>query len=352
MPTPILLLDGGLGTTLAYQHGCIFSESTPLWSSHLLLSDPDSALLKTQTAFADAGADVILSATYQASYEGFARTGDGVGEREAGRLMRRSVKIARASFKQKESDKGTVALSLGAYGATMVPSQEYSGKYDESHLSVEALRAWHVKRLQAFVPVPAGRSDSLEEEEEKIRVWGDIGYVAFETVPLLQEIEAVRAAMTGMKREFWVSCVFPGEENKLPDGSCIRDVVRAMLERQKGLAVPWGIGVNCTKVGKVEGLILEFEKEVQLLISGREAEWPSLVIYPDGTDGEIYNTVTKEWVKGPAGRESETAWDETIFGIVERARERGRWRSILVGGCCKTTPKDIERLRRRIDGFS
>ncbi|PBP25789.1 homocysteine S-methyltransferase [Diplocarpon rosae] len=331
MPTPILLLDGGLGTTLACQHGCTFSDSTPLWSSHLLLSDPDSALLKTQTAFADAGADVLLSATYQASYEGFARTGDGVGEREAGRLMRRSVKIARASFRQKESEKGTVALGLGAYGATMVPSQEYSGQYDESHLS---------------------RSDSLEEEEEKIHVWGDIGYVAFETVPLLQEIEAVRAVMTGMERKFWVSCVFPGEENKLPDGSCIRDVVKAMLERQKGLAVPWGIGVNCTKVGKVEGLIMEFEKEIQLLMGRREAEWPSLVIYPDGTDGEIYNTVTKEWVKGSAGSGSKTTWDETIFGIVERARERGRWRSILVGGCCKTTPEDIGRLRRRIDGFA
>ncbi|KAI6712882.1 hypothetical protein B2J93_4635 [Marssonina coronariae] len=342
MPTPILLLDGGLGTTLADQHGCVFSESTPLWSSHLLLSDPHSALLTTQTAFANAGADVLLSATYQASYEAFARTGKGVSEGEAGRLMRRSVKIARDSFKQKGSENGIVALSLGAYGAAMVPSQEYSGKYDASHLSAEALRAWHTRRLQAFAPVAAGTSDSLEEE--KIGVWNDVGYVAFETVPVLEEIEAARAVMSEVGKEFWVSCVFPGEGNMLPDGSCIKDVVRAMLERHQSLAVPWGIGLNCTKVGKVEGLLLEFEKEVDILVGGGEAEWPALVIYPDGTDGETYDTVAKEWVKSPA-----TAWDETIFGIVKRARDRGLWKSILVGGCCKTTPEDIGRLRRRID---
>jgi homocysteine S-methyltransferase len=38
-----------------------------------------------------------------------------------------------------------------------------------------------------------------------------------------------------------------------------------------------------------------------------------------------------------------------VFGIVKRARNRGLWKEIFVGGCCKTTPDHISKLRKRID---
>ncbi|KAH7417493.1 Homocysteine S-methyltransferase [Cadophora sp. MPI-SDFR-AT-0126] len=368
MPPPrqapqIQLLDGGLGTTLADQHSCTFDASTPLWSSHLLVTDPDT-LRKVQTAFVDAGADVLLSATYQVSFEGFAGTGDGIGEKRAAELMRSAVGIARGAFaasgtrnEEDGKEKGKVALSLGAYGATMIPSQEYSGKYDEARLSVSGLKGWHLKRLSAFAPISgigAVRENSLDEEKRS-RCWKDVDLVAFETLPLLEEITAVRQVMYELevsrvgKREFWISCVFPGEGMGLPDGSLVEDVVRAMLERREGEIVPMGIGINCTKVGKLEGLVLEFERVVGEVVQRGAAEWPKLVIYPDGTDGEVYDTVTKEWVKSVDGGKSEISWDETVFGIMDRARKRGLWKGILVGGCCKTTPDDISKLRRRID---
>ena len=77
---PILLLDGGLGTTLEEEHGVQFSSATPLWSSHLLLSAPET-LLEVQENFARAGADIILTATYQASFQGFRMTSQGPKER-------------------------------------------------------------------------------------------------------------------------------------------------------------------------------------------------------------------------------------------------------------------------------
>ncbi|PVH85660.1 Homocysteine S-methyltransferase [Cadophora sp. DSE1049] len=363
MPPQIYLLDGGLGTTLADQHSCKFDASTPLWSSHLLITDPDT-LRNVQTAFVDAGADVLLSATYQVSFEGFAGTGDGLGEKKAAELMRSAVGIARGAFvKGKREDgkeeKVKVALSLGAYGATMIPSQEYSGKYDEGRLSVSGLKEWHLKRLSAFTPTSgtgagAVRSNSLDEEERR-RCWKDVNLVAFETLPLLEEITAVRQVMHELeaggvdKREFWISCVFPGEGMGLPDGSSVGDVVRAMLERREGKSLPMGVGINCTKVGKLQSLVLEFERVVGEVVQRGEVEWPALVVYPDGTDGEVYDTVTKEWVKSADGGKSEISWDETVFSIVDQARKRGFWKSILVGGCCKTTPDDISKLRSRID---
>jgi homocysteine S-methyltransferase len=298
-PVPVLILDGGLGTTLKdHYHAEVDGAARPLWSSHLLISDP-AKLVDVQTAFADAGADIVLTPTYQASLEGFARTVNphdgsmGIPRTEAETYMRGAVGISRASFKnvQAVSGGGNVALSLGAYGAVMVPSQEYTGKYDDGHKTVKQLRDWHKDRLDIFT-----------EREE---VWYDVDMVAFETVPLLAEIEAVRQTIlmaqqnsANCKREkpFWISCVFPGKEFRLPDGSPVGDVVRAMLAKRENAAMPFAIGINCTKIGKLAELLREFEAAVKRMVEAGELNYsPALVLYPDGTKGEVYNTTTHEW---------------------------------------------------------
>jgi homocysteine S-methyltransferase len=338
---PILLLDGGLGTTLADQYGCVFNDTTPLWSSDLLLTN-SSLLLEAQTAFASAGADIILTATYQASYSGFSKSG--ASRAQAQKAMRRAVVIANNSFSSKNHDvdwkgfgslpisrtgKGKVALSLGAYGATMVPSQEYSGKYDEEHVTVEQLREWHKERIDVFRPFgfydtdSSSRRPGVREDVELFQredCWDNIDFVAFETLPLLREIVAVREVMKYVwnttrtrydsevgdsEKGFWISCVFPGEGNMLPDGSSVKDVVRAMLEEKEGAARPMGVGINCTKIGKLESLIEEFESAIRDLVEKGSLEEPvSLVVYPDGANGEVYNTTTKEWEKSRDGNES------------------------------------------------
>lgn len=321
---PLILLDGGLGTTLADQHGVVFDDSTPLWSSSTLLTPCGREVLsKVQTEFAREGADVLLSATYQLSYGGWARSVvDGVvvgGVKEdAARGMRGAVDAARAACATIESgarEEGTrgqvgkkVALGLGAYGATMIPGQEYSGKYDGEHDSIDKLREWHLERLSAFVPLPS-QDFTGDEREEREQCWQSVDMVAFETLPRVDEILAVREVMGSLGkergREFWVSCVFPGEGNCLPDGSSVREVVGAMLGEGKGER-PWGVGLNCTKIGKVENLVQKFEEEVGALL--REgSEWPALVLYPDGTNGEVYNTTTKVWEKKSGGNGSKVS---------------------------------------------
>ena len=300
----IILLDGGLGTTLTSPpHSITFDESTPLWSSHLLITSPET-LLSSQKSFADAGAEVVITATYQTSFEGFAASGV-KDEKEAGKLMRSAVRVAREAFGNDEQGRGKVALSLGAYGAVMIPSQEYSGKYDVGHRSVEELREWHPNRLHVFLP-----SSSLLPLQE---CWKNVDLVAFETLPRIEEVLAARETMWlayhGLEpeeyRPFWISCVFPGEGNRLPDGSSVAKVVHSMLEKREGTMRPMGIGINCTKVNKVEGLVREFEDAVKGI--GEDGEEVSLVIYPDGTKlGEVYNTTTKEWVVSETGEGTES----------------------------------------------
>lgn len=130
-------------------------------------------------------------------------------------------------------------------------------------------------------------------------------YVAFETIPRLDEVRAVRRAIrdSGITTAFWISCVFPRKDDLLPDGGEIEWVVNAAVAPVDGGLVPWGIGMNCTKVHKLPSLIEKFGAAVDKAVAaGQVAVAPALVLYPDGTNGEVYNTMSQTWEK-TSGRE-------------------------------------------------
>lgn len=135
--------------------------------------------------------------------------------------MRSAVAIARSAFKEAGRSHGIVALSLGSYGATMIPSQEYTGSYPPELANIDGLYKFHMDRILCF----------FEDN-----TWNDINIVAFETLPRLEEIEAVRLVMGKLetklktRKRFWISCVFP-EDGILPDGSTIPAVLEAMLSQ-------------------------------------------------------------------------------------------------------------------------
>ncbi|KAL8806259.1 MAG: hypothetical protein Q9223_004824, partial [Gallowayella weberi] len=215
---PIRFLDAGLGTTLeSPPHNAKFQPDSSLWSSDFLITSP-STLSGVHKAFVEAGADVLLTATYQASLEGFAATpkkqlppsatsseektknkkkqheNAGTAEQEeaatyskeeASQLMRSAVPLARQAFaaahssNNTKSKQGRVALSLGAYGATMKPSTEYTAEYNPPNMqTIEGLAAWHEERLLVF------KTDST--------TWNNIDTISFETIPSLPEIHAIR----------------------------------------------------------------------------------------------------------------------------------------------------------------
>ncbi|KZF19515.1 Homocysteine S-methyltransferase [Xylona heveae TC161] len=361
---PLLLLDGGLGTTLEDNFGVKFSHQTPLWSGHLLISDPPT-LLGAQTAFAAAGSDVILTATYQASFAGFARTpriddnshggnnGIGYARDEAAEYMNSAIEIARSAFIQAgKRNGGLLALSLGAYGATMSPSTEYSGAYDPEMSDWQGLYKFHYERIMTFV------HDKLD--------WSRISFVAFETLPVVREVRAVRETMktlgdpSGLRPRYWVSCVFPNQDLKLPDGTTVEELVKELLS--PGLPLPYAIGINCTKLSLMRPLIRKFEDAVASISPDYT---PRLVIYPDGANNFVYDTTLQQWLpkdneggsldKPGSGSELQSAktgnkpWGEEMYELVTEVQERGAWPGLLVGGCCKAGPDDIALLRRKLD---
>ncbi|ROT37096.1 Homocysteine S-methyltransferase [Sodiomyces alkalinus F11] len=325
----VLLLDGGLGTSLADDYGVRFGPHTPLWSSHLLIAD-QTTLLACQRDFAEVPVDIISTATYQVSLQGFANTvtsrfPNGIGRGDIIPFIRDAVRIAEDAA---GSTGARVALSLGPYGACMVPSQEYSGRYDEQHDSVDALRGWHVDCLGLF-------------QEAGVFSSPVAGYVALETVPRVDEIVALRQALDETRAvafgtPFWISCLFPreeeGKEFTLPDGSSVKEAVAAMLDVS------------------LRTLISSYERAVAELLAAEQidAAPPALILYPDGTNGEVYNTSTQTWELPEGTGQRDISWETQLAQIVRETRSRGRWRQIVVGGCCKAGHRELGRLCREL----
>ena len=163
-----MLLDGGLSTALEEQGHDL---SDHLWSARLLIDRP-AAIRAAHEAFAAAGAQVAITASYQASAEGLARAGIDPGS--AAQLIATSVELARGC--------GVVAGSVGPYGAMLANGAEYTGDYGT--VGRAELRAFHAPRILALVGAGA---DCL----------------ALETVPRIDEAEVLVELADGVPA--WLS---------------------------------------------------------------------------------------------------------------------------------------------------
>lgn len=219
----------------------------------------------------------------------------------------------------------SVALALGPYGATLRPGAEYTGIYPGEYggpNSQEALAKWHADRVKVYA---------------EDAVWGSIEYVAFETVPDVHELRAIRSAMSGLEKPFWVAMCFP--EGRHPSGEGMGGVVDALIGGDE--PIPIGLGINCTNPAYLEQLVSDMTTAVRSKANGKRF---TLVVYPDG--GAVYDPATKTWSEedGPTPE----AWAKQVFDIVKKVDE-DVWSNVIVGGCCKTSFAEIKALRQLVD---
>jgi homocysteine S-methyltransferase len=291
----LLLLDGGLSTQLE-RAGADLRDA--LWSARLLIDEPD-AIRAAHRAFLDAGADVVITASYQASFEGFAARG--LDATEAATLMRRSVSLARRAVEDVDRigrEPALVAASVGPFGAVLADGSEYTGAYGRS---VAELTAFHERRLRV-----------LWEAEPDL--------LAIETIPSLDEARAVLIALSGVPDAVaW--CSFTCRDGStLADGSPFEAAVATVAAAPAILA----IGVNCTHPGFVPELVRR---------AAALTDRP-IVAYPNR--GARWDPAARRWV------------GEANADLGEAART---WRAAgagLIGGCCGTDAEDIAAIRRRL----
>lgn len=127
----VVILDGGLGSEFEAR-GQDLGDA--LWSARLLRDAPD-VVSAVHRDFIDAGADCIVSASYQASLDGFQAAGIERAEGEG--LLVRSVALALAA---RGDSAALVAASIGPYGGALADGSEFTGAYDRNE---QQLLAWH-----------------------------------------------------------------------------------------------------------------------------------------------------------------------------------------------------------------
>lgn len=291
---PFALLDAGLATELE-RCGCTLDD--PLWSAKVLLDEPER-LVAVHRAFLAAGADVIATASYQATLPGL--TARGLSRAEAESLLRRSVALARAAVEAEGH--GLVAASIGSYGAYLADGSEYRGGYG---LDRAALVEFHRERL-AIV------SDGAD-------------LLAFETMPDAIELAAIAELLERVPGPpAWVSLSLAAEALVLADRSTLADALAPL----RGHPRVFAIGVNCLAPERVESALLALRELTDL----------PLVAYPNS--GERWATNEREWA-------GDVVESERFATLAQRWLAAG---ARLIGGCCRTGPEHLralDRLRER-----
>ncbi len=284
--TAVVALDAGLATQLEAQ-GCDLSGS--LWSARLLAEEPEQIYVAHRAFFA-AGAQVAITASYQASFAGFAAAG--LDHDRAVELMRRSVDLARRAATDEPGDAPRwVGASVGPYGAVRGDGSEYRGDYG---LSVAELRAFHRERLTVLAGAGA-----------------DV--LAVETIPSRAEVEAVVAELDAIGVPAWISITAAGPLTRAGEPAA-----EAFALAAAGRSVG-AVGVNCTNPADVAGLL-----ELAATVTDKP-----LIAYPNS--GEEWDATRRQWHGRPDFAPADVA---TWIDLGAR----------LVGGCCRVTPAQIAAI--------
>ena len=289
----VVLLDGGLGAELERRGHDIGGE---LWSAVMLAESPED-IEQLHYEFFKAGANVGISASYQASIEGFVR--QGYDEAEAERLIKKSVELvitARDRYwsELSEEEKAdsvypVIVGSAGPYAASFADMSEYIG-YAATTTKEDFIR-YHRRRIELL----------LEAGAE---------FIAIETTPSVEEAESVLEILKDYPNIYaWVSFSSP-YTNKISDGTPIAEAAAALNGYEQLAAV----GINCVDPNLALPLIEDFKSYTT----------KPVIAYPNGKDRYDPRFGTKDFSKNAK------IWYDAG--------------AVVIGGCCHTTPDDIRNI--------
>ncbi len=281
-----VVLDGGMSNQLESAGHDLSDE---LWSARLLAEQPE-AVTEAHLAYFRAGADVAITASYQATFEGFAKRG--ISRDRAAELMALSVESAREAARRAAVSRPLwVAASAGPYGAMLADGSEYRGRYG---LSVDELERFHRPRLEVLA---AARPDVL----------------ALETVPDADEAAALLRAVRGLGVPAWLTYSVAGDRTRA--GQPLEEAFALAAEADEVIAV----GVNCCAPE---------DADTAAAIAARVTGKP-VVVYPNS--GETWDADARAWT----GRSTFSA--DQVKGWQQSGAR-------LIGGCCRVGPEAISGI--------
>lgn len=297
----ILVLDGALATELTHR-GCNLNHE--LWSAKILLEQPE-LIQQVHYDYLIAGADIVISASYQATLEGFQKID--LSLQKAKELLQLSVHLAKQAVEtfwripenRVNRCYPLVAASVGPYGAFLADGSEYSGNYG---LSQQALEDFHYKRME-------------------ILIQANPDILAFETIPCLVEARALIKVLAAFPNQTaWLSFSCQNDE-EISSGEVFEKAITLANTSEQIIAV----GVNCTAPEYIESL---------LNIAHEKTSKP-LIVYPNS--GEKWNAEQHCWVE-------ESRQGHLSDWVIKWQKAGAR----IMGGCCRTSPMDIQNIKKML----
>jgi homocysteine S-methyltransferase len=276
-------LDGGLSTALELNGNKL---STSLWTGELIRTAPNE-ITKAHLDFIIAGAQIIITSSYQLSYVGCENRGWSSAQTDE--ALYKSTQLAIDAVSQ-SGQSVKVAASVGPYGAALADGSEYRGNYG---VGKSALKQFHARRIEVLI---ASNPD----------------YLALETMPDTQEVEVILDLLSDCPIPYWISYSCK-EGNQTNAGQSFASAVDLA---QSAMAV----GVNCTAPELITGLLSSASSAVPY------------VVYPNS--GRSWDAVGKVWI----GTTQVGFADSLVKEWIDQGAE-------IIGGCCGIGPKEITSLR-------
>lgn len=286
--------DGAMATELEKRG---VATNSALWSATAMLDHPD-AIQAVHQSYLDAGAKIMTTNTYQANVPAFEQAG--IAAAQARQLIQQAVTIAHTARDASHVTDAVIAGSIGPYGAYLADGSEYTGAYQ---LTPSAYQDFHRERLALIMA--AG-----------------VDVLALETMPRLDEVQALVQLITTTwtQQSYWVSFSIKDPQT-LCDGTSLAVAAKWVAAQPNVVAV----GVNCTTLENIAPALTTLKAAVAV----------PLIVYPNS--GDQYDPVTKTW--------QETHLSHQFASFVPQWLAAG---ARIIGGCCRTTPKDIATVARAL----
>jgi S-methylmethionine-dependent homocysteine/selenocysteine methylase len=295
----VTVLDGGMGSELRFRGVAVASHTESFWSAGALLDNP-GAVVDIHASYIEAGADVLTINNYAVTPPLLAREGMAHRVEELTELAIDLAEQACARVGRRPRLAGSLPPLETSYRADLVGGRD------------EVLDGY---RRIASVLAPR------------------VELMLCETLASSQEAVWACQAATETGCEFWVSWTLHGNRlNTLPSGESLAEAIAALGDLE-----PAAFLVNCCGANFVTAAIEVFARLTSKPVGGyANAE---NVVPGDGGDGVEVDPESAQ--QGGA-----TPLDPEAY-----AQEVRHWLdsgASIVGGCCRTRPEHIRRLKQMV----
>lgn len=311
--TKILVLDGGQGTELENRG---IEVANPVWSSVPFIkesfwtdesSQERKIVEEMYSDFMSAGSDTLVTVTYQASFSAIAKNTDFKTLPAYNAFLDRIVAFTRGYI----GNERYLVGSVGPWGA--YTCCEYTGDYGPD--------AANLNYYEFFKP----QLDNFNRQKE-------IDIIGFETVPNFEELKAILSFdETQLAKPFYVGL-------SVHDNCVLRDgtSMEAIAAYINGLGDKINpnfllLGINCVSYNGSGDILKSMHKALPNL---------PLLAYPNS--GEVYEPKKKIWIPN---EDKSVTWDAVVKSFIDSGAR-------IIGGCCRTTPKDISEISEAVQKYS